>query len=57
LFIYYIQKQKVVHFAHFHSLIKYGIIFWGNSTTTHKEFIVKKERMKERRKRGEKKDI
>ena len=33
-----IETLKVVYVAHFHSLIKYGIIFWGNSTTVHKVF-------------------
>ena len=38
-----IKTLKVVYFTHFHSLIKYGIIFWGNSTTICKMFIVQKE--------------
>ena len=38
-----IETLKVVCFTHFHSLIKYGIIFWGNSTTICKMFIVQKE--------------
>ena len=25
----------ITHYAHFHTLIKYGIIFWGTSTTKH----------------------
>jgi hypothetical protein len=40
--ILHIQTLKVIYFASFHSLIKYGIILWGNSTTIHKVFIVHK---------------
>jgi hypothetical protein len=35
-----IKTLRIVYFAHFHSLIKYGIIFWGNSTTMHKVFLI-----------------
>jgi len=35
-----IETLKAVYFAHFHSLIKFGIIIWGNSTTIHKVFVV-----------------
>ena len=38
-----IKTLKVIYFAHFHCLIKYGTIFWGNSTTTHNVFTVKKK--------------
>jgi len=24
---------RIIHYSHFHTLIKYGIIFWGTSTT------------------------
>jgi len=37
-----IDTLKVIYFAHFHSLIKCGIINWGNSTTMHKAFVVQK---------------
>ena len=37
-----IETLKTVYFAHFHSLIKFGIIIWGNSTTIHKVFVVQK---------------
>jgi len=34
------ETLKVIYFAPFHSLIKYGIILWGDSATIHKVFIV-----------------
>lgn len=37
-----IETLKVVYFAHFRSLIKFGIIICGNSTTIHKVFVVQK---------------
>jgi hypothetical protein len=37
-----LETLKVVYFAHFHSLISYGITFWGNSPTMHKVFLVQK---------------
>jgi hypothetical protein len=38
-----IETLKVVYYAHFHSMLKYGIILWGNSTTIHKVFIIRKK--------------
>jgi len=35
-----VETLKTVYFAHFHSVTKYGIIFWGRSTTIHKVFII-----------------
>jgi len=35
-----VETLKAVYFVHFHSVIKYDIIFWGNSTTILKVFIV-----------------
>lgn len=29
-------------FAHFHSLISYGIIFWGSSALLHNAFLIQK---------------
>jgi hypothetical protein len=37
-----IETLKGVYFAHFHSLIKFGIIIWGNSTTMHNMSVVQK---------------
>jgi hypothetical protein len=37
-----LETLKVVYFAHFHSLISYCIILWGNSPTMHKVFLVQK---------------
>lgn len=38
-----IETMRIVYFTHFHSLIKYGIIFWGKSTTMHKVFLIQKK--------------
>jgi len=40
------ETLKVVYVAHFQSLIKYGIIFWGNSTTVHKVLYSSKKDIK-----------
>ena len=37
-----IDTLRIVHFVHFHTLIKYSIIFWGTSTTMHKGFLIQK---------------
>jgi hypothetical protein len=37
-----LETLKVIYFVHFHSLISYGIIFWGNSSSMHKIFITQK---------------
>jgi hypothetical protein len=37
-----LETLNVVYFAHFHSLISYGIIFWGNSLTVHNVFLIQK---------------
>jgi hypothetical protein len=29
------DTMTILYYAHFHTLIKYGIIFWGTSTTMH----------------------
>ena len=34
---------KSIYFAYFHSVIKYGIIFWGNSSNSKKLFTLQKE--------------
>jgi hypothetical protein len=35
-----INTLRVVYFAYFHTLIKYGTIFWGTSTAMHKVFLI-----------------
>ena len=34
---------KMIYFAYFHSVINYGIIFWGNSSESNKIFLVKRK--------------
>jgi len=34
---------RVIYFAHTHSIISYGIIFWGNSTNVNKLFVLQKK--------------
>jgi hypothetical protein len=38
-----INTLKMIYFAYFHSIINYGIIFWGNSTESKKGFLAQKE--------------
>jgi hypothetical protein len=38
-----ISSVKSIYFADFHSIIKYGIIFWGNSSSSAKIFTLPKE--------------
>jgi len=33
---------KMIHFAYFHSILEYGIAFWGNSNESHKVFKLQK---------------
>jgi len=45
-FMYYfsnINMLKVICFAYFHSVLKYGIIFWGNSVDSKKSLGVTRE--------------
>jgi IS1 family transposase len=37
-----IKTLKSIYFAYFHSIIKYGIIFWGNSSNSKKVFTLQK---------------
>jgi hypothetical protein len=37
------ETLKVVYFAYFHSIMSYGIIFWGNSTDSKKVFYIQKK--------------
>ena len=34
-----LQTLRNVYFVHFHSLVNYGIIFWGNTSSMHKAFL------------------
>jgi hypothetical protein len=34
---------KLIYFAYFHSIVKYGIIFWGNSSNSRKIFTLQKK--------------
>jgi hypothetical protein len=38
-----IQTLRTVYFAHFHSLVNYGIIFWGNTRSMRKVFLTQKK--------------
>jgi hypothetical protein len=38
-----IETLKLLNFAYFHSLMKYGIIFWGNSSDSKKVFTLQKK--------------
>jgi len=40
-----IQTLRTVYFAHFHSLVNYGIIFWGNTSSMHKVFLIQKTKI------------
>ena len=36
------ENLKSIHYSHFHSLMTYGIIFWGNSTQSFHVFQLQK---------------
>jgi hypothetical protein len=38
-----IDTLKLVYYAYFHSVLSYGIIFWGNATNNNKIFIIQKK--------------
>jgi hypothetical protein len=38
-----ITTLKSIYFTYFHSIIKYGIIFWGNSSNSGKIFTLQKK--------------
>jgi len=38
-----IDTLSVIYFAHIHSIINYGIIFWGSSSYANKVFILQKK--------------
>jgi hypothetical protein len=37
-----IQTLKMLYHAYFHSIVAYGVIFWGNSTDVTKVFLLQK---------------
>jgi hypothetical protein len=37
-----IVTLRIVYFAYFQSLVNYGIIFWGSSSTMHNTFLMQK---------------
>jgi hypothetical protein len=38
------ETLKIIHFAYVHSILTYGIIFWGNSTDAIKIFRMQKKK-------------
>jgi hypothetical protein len=38
-----LNMLKMIYFAYFHSIIHYGIVFWGNSTESKKVFLAQKK--------------
>jgi hypothetical protein len=38
-----VDTLKLVYFAHFHSIMSYEVIFWGNSTDSKRVFIIQKK--------------
>jgi len=38
-----IQTLRTVYFVHLHSLVNYGIIFGGNTSSMHKAFLIQKK--------------
>jgi len=41
-----IDTLKSIYFAYFHSIMKYGIIFWGNSPSSKMIFTLQKRTVK-----------
>jgi hypothetical protein len=41
--IHKIQTLRTADFAHFHSLVKSGLIFWSNTSSMHKVFLIQKD--------------
>jgi hypothetical protein len=38
-----IETLKMIYYVYFHSIVTYGVIFWGNSTDTNKVFLLQKK--------------
>jgi hypothetical protein len=37
-----LESLKMVYFTHFHSIMSYGLIFWGNSSHSSNTFKIQK---------------
>ena len=47
-FVYFlnvISTFKTIYYAYFHSVIEYGIIFWGNSPSSMKVLQIQKKKI------------
>jgi hypothetical protein len=42
-YILSMDNLKFVYYAYYHSLVKYGIIYWGNTSDSHKVFLMQKK--------------
>jgi hypothetical protein len=42
-----IETLRMIYHAYFHSIMKYGIIFWGNSPDVKKVFLLQKKDYKD----------
>jgi hypothetical protein len=38
-----LDTLKLIYFAHIHSILKYGIIFWGNASYADNVFLLQKK--------------
>ena len=38
-----VNTLKLIYYAYFESILKYGILFWGNSCYTHEAFLIQKK--------------
>jgi hypothetical protein len=41
-----IQTLRTIYSVHFHSLVYYGVIFWGNTSSIYKVILTKKKKKK-----------
>ena len=41
-----LESTRVLYFSYFHSVLNYGIIFWGNSQNSHLIFKFQKRAMR-----------
>jgi hypothetical protein len=37
------ETRKIIYFAHIHTIMSYGVIFWGNSSSAEKVFLLQKK--------------